>query len=91
MNAKMLWMSSPNSIKHFQVINIIKSLMDYYEVIASSDAPSFDKLEIHQPDFFYCSALVFVYTLFLFIVLIAIHVVHLKRVYNKAKFALGFG
>ena len=60
-----------------------------YEVITSSDAPSFDKWELHRADFFYFSVRVLFICIASFTIFIAIYTVHLNRVYNKAKFYTG--
>ena len=92
MNARMLWMSSPYSIKHVQVIRMFNFLTDYYfnmkllhpqmprHLINGSyiELISFSFL---QEYLFICIAS--------FTIFIAFYTVHLNRVYDRAKFYTG--
>ena len=90
----MSWVSSPNNIKHCQVICISNSYTDYYnlthEVIIY---PRMSRYLIHEWEIKLVSFINLPQSSFIYIgsftIFTAIHVVHLNTVYDKARFCTG--
>ena len=92
MNARMLWMSSPYSIKHVQFIRIFNFLRDYYFNMKSLHP----QMPRHLINGSYIELISFIFlpdSSFIctasFTISIAIFTVHLNRVYDKSKFYTG--
>ena len=91
----MSWMSSPNSIKHVQVICKFNSCTDYYNLtheVITLECPMsrylINECEIKLISFINLPQSSFIY-IGSFTIFIAIHVAHLNTVYDKAKFCTG--
>ena len=94
MSAKMSWVSSPNNIKHCQVICISNSYTDYYNLTHELIIyPRMSRYLIHEWEIKLVSFINLPQSSFIYIgsftIFTAIHVVHLNTVYDKAKFCTG--